>query len=82
MIACEIKDFAKASEGEAEVEIFLDANGIEFLRYQLDLIEGGESHVHLMSPAWAGDELSDKPMNNDSNFAVVHHVKLVMTKST
>ncbi len=44
------------------LEVILDRDGIDVLRAVLDDIKDG-GHEHLATPSWAGDELSETPLN-------------------
>ena len=76
MITVEIKDAAKASEGLAEVEIFCDSEGLVLLSRQVEHLKAGSSHVHLMTPAWAGNELAEKTFG--SGTVLVNHLRITM----
>jgi Immunity protein 32 len=76
MITVEIRDAEKASAGMAEVEIFCDAEGLTLLSKQLEHLKSGSSHVHLMTPAWAGNELGEKPFGNGT--ILINHVRITM----
>ena len=44
------------------LEVILDSEGLESLLAQLRFLkEGRTDHVHLMSEAWGGTHLSDRP---------------------
>lgn len=75
MITIEIKDSALLNKGEAEVEIYCDSNGLDELKRQLGFLEKGETHIHLASPSWAGNELGQVAFG-DGN-VVVHQVTIV-----
>lgn len=77
MLTVEIRDPEKASIGEAVVEIHCDSDGLELLLYQLGHLKTRETHVHLMTPAWAGDELSEDRSNRDANTVIVNHLKVI-----
>ena len=74
MITVEIRDAEQASKGMAEVEIFCDAEGLSLLIKQLEHIKGGSSHVHLMTPAWAGNELGEETIGNGTR--LVNHLRI------
>lgn len=70
-LTVEIRDAEKASIGEAEVEIYLDKEGLEFLISQLEILRSGrDSHIHLRSESWGGWELGEKPLGE--NTTLVH----------
>lgn len=74
MLTVEIRDAEKATDGKAEVEIFLDEAGLRVLLAQLRHLESGSSHVHLMTPAWAGNELTEKAQGEGT--VLVHHLRV------
>ncbi len=76
MITIELRDAAKAGEGMTEVEIFCDSEGLALLTKQLEHLKSGSSHVHLMTPAWAGNELGEKPFGNGTILA--NHLRISM----
>jgi hypothetical protein len=76
MITVEIRDASNAGEGKAEVEIFCDGVGLDLLCKQLQHLKVGSSHVHLMTPAWAGNELAATPVGKGTN--IVNHLRITM----
>ena len=76
MITIELRDAVKASEGMTEVEIFCDSEGLALLSTQLEHLKSGSSHVHLMTPAWAGNELGEKPFGKGTT--LVNHLRITM----
>jgi hypothetical protein len=69
MITTEIKDISKPES--SEVEIYLDREGLSLLIKKLKTLESTGGHVHLMTPAWAGNELDEKLLG-ESNTLVNH----------
>ena len=57
MITVEIKDPEQVAKGASEVEIYCDREGLNELIRKLEALANGETHVHLMSPSWAGHGL-------------------------
>jgi hypothetical protein len=47
------------SSDPAELIIHADHKGLQQLQKQIDFLLKGSSHVHLMTPAWGGTELSE-----------------------
>ncbi|MBW8285911.1 MAG: immunity protein 32 [Rhizobium sp.] len=45
---------------EGEVAICFDQEGLELLISKLSKLRGGPDHLHLMTPAWAGSELTEE----------------------
>lgn len=74
MLTIEIKDPEKAAEGSSEIEIYCDREGLEELKRQLGFLDRGETHVHLMSESWAGNELTEEKQGAKN--ALVHHLKI------
>ena len=60
----------------AEIEIFCDAKGLALLLGQLEHLKKGSTHVHLMTPAWAGNELDEEASGEGST--LVNHLKITM----
>lgn len=76
MLTVEIHDAAKAVEGMAEIEIFCDAEGLALLVQQLEHLKKGSTHIHLMTPAWAGNELDEETLGEGTT--LVNHLKITM----
>ena len=55
MISVEFNEHVEA------VELHLDRAGIENLILQLESLKSVASHLHLMTPAWGGNELAEQP---------------------
>jgi hypothetical protein len=76
MITVEMRDAEKASKGMTEIEIFCDAEGLALLSKQIEHLKSGSGHVHLMTPAWAGHELGEKPFGKGTT--LVNHLRITM----
>ena len=76
MLTIEIHDAEKAVAGKAEVEIFCDTEGLELLIRQLEHLKKGSTHIHLMTPAWAGNELEETPLGEGT--VLVNHLKITI----
>jgi hypothetical protein len=60
-----------------EVEINLDAEGLESLLKQLEFLKSGRTdHLHLMSESWGGNHLEDSPLKVGN--MVVRHLKILL----
>ena len=61
-----------------EVVICFDEEGLELLEYRLKLLRQGKvpNHDHLMTPAWAGDELTEEKQGHDRDI-LINHLRLV-----
>jgi hypothetical protein len=80
MLTVEIRDAEKAGGGEAEVEVFCDAEGLAVLLRQLQhLHNAGTGHVHLMTPAWAGTELDERTVGKGTQ--LINHLRVTMLPS-
>lgn len=60
----------------AEVAICCDEEGLNFLIEKLSRLRGKKDHLHLMTPAWSGTELSEKKQG-DENYYLANHLRLV-----
>ena len=76
MITVEIRAAEKATDGMAEVEIFCDVAGLSLMCKQLEHLKAGSSHVHLMTPAWAGNELEERTFGKGTQ--LIHHLRITM----
>lgn len=76
MLTVELKNGEKASDGLAEVEVYCDEKGLDFLISQLQHLKNGSSHVHLMTESWAGNELDER--NFGENSSLVNHLRITM----
>jgi len=79
MITVEIKDPEQVKEGSSEVEIYCDESGLKELIKKMEALREGETHVHFMTPAWAGNELSEETVG-ESN-ALIHHLVIACKRS-
>jgi len=74
LLTVELKDGRDAST--AEIAICCDDQGLEFLIKKLSSLRGKKDHLHLMTPAWAGSELSEKKQGGP-DYELVNHLLLV-----
>lgn len=74
LLTVELQDGNKP--GRAEVAVCLDDEGLEFLVRKLQGLRGRKEHVHLMTPSWAGTELSESKQGGPE-FEVVNHLRIV-----
>ena len=79
MITVELSEIDKLPEGISEVEIFCDAEGLALLSRQIGHLIAGSSHVHLMTPSWAGDELGEQPYGK--NTILINHLRITRVPS-
>jgi hypothetical protein len=67
----------QSAESPRELEVYLDDAGLQSLLAQLLFLRDKRTdHVHLMSEAWGGTHLEDRPQNPDNTN--IHHVKIVL----
>ena len=76
MITVEIKSEKNVDLSNAQVEIYCDSDGLALLLKQISYLQSGSSHVHLMTPAWAGSELDEK--KNGKETELINHLKIIM----
>jgi len=74
LLTVEIKDGAKA--GVAEAAFCFDDEGLEFLIEKLTHLRGKRDHEHLMTPSWAGSELTEMKQGGEE-YELVNHLRLV-----
>jgi hypothetical protein len=74
MLTVELHNFENADPETIEVEVYCDQEGLSVLSKQLEHLRTGSTHVHLMSPAWAGNELDERAQGVDT--VVVHHLRI------
>jgi|GEM_PF-6412913 len=76
MLSFQLKPVTSGKAPE-ELEIQLDAAGLESLLAQLHFLKDGRTeHVHLMSQSWGGSHLDDQTTNTDAT--TIHHVKILL----
>ena len=56
------------------VEIHGDRRGLVYLKEQIELVLNKEEHIHLMSPNWGGNELTEEKQGEVNT--LVNHVKI------
>ena len=64
---------------DKEIGIYCDKAGLAELIRQLKLLESsgsGPNHLHLATPSWGGNELSEKANKTES--ATVHQVTIMV----
>jgi Immunity protein 32 len=76
MISIEIRDAEKLGDGLSEVEIYCDLEGLKELMRHLRFLENGESHIHLATPSWAGNELGEKVIGKGN--VIVNQLKIAI----
>lgn len=74
ILTVEIKVGAKA--GVSEVAICFDEAGLDTFIKKLIRLRGRVDHEHLMTPSWAGDELTEIGQGG-SDYELINHLRLV-----
>ena len=59
-----------------EVAICFDRQGLDFLISKLEHLKTHVDHLHLMTPSWAGNELTEEA-NGGSDYKLLHSLRLV-----
>jgi hypothetical protein len=59
-----------------EVAVCFDDDGLHTLIDKLQRLQGKCDHTHLMTPAWAGNELTEEKQGG-AEYELVNHVRLV-----
>lgn len=63
-----------------ELSIVCDGDGIDSLIGHLNRLKGNGGHTHLMTPAWAGSELTEERHAPDG--ILINHVRVVLSPPT
>lgn len=74
LITVEFKEGDNPSEGE--IALCFNNDGIDFLINKLSLLRRKKDHDHLMTPSWAGIELSENKQGG-KEYKLIHHLRLV-----
>ena len=74
LLTVEIRDARNIHEAEAV--ICFDDEGLESLIARLTRLRGKKGHDHLMTSAWAGDELTENKQSGDE-YELINHLRLV-----
>lgn len=70
----------KQKSEQGEVAICFDREGLEFLIFQLSKLRERHDHFHLMTPAWAGHELTEELQGGDQ-YELCNSLRLVRLPS-
>lgn len=60
------------------MEIHADSHGLAMLISHLQSLQKHEGHLHLMTPVWGGDELSEERQGKENR--LMNHVKVMLWK--
>jgi Immunity protein 32 len=58
------------------VEIHSDKEGLDLLLTRLQALKAHGGHEHLMTPAWAGNELTEEKQGAESE--LINHLKITL----
>jgi hypothetical protein len=61
---------------DESIEIFCDREGLELLMRKLSVLAEKGGHVHLMTPAWSGNELTEEKQSDTSE--LINHVVIAL----
>lgn len=75
-ITAEVTPSHSASSGPEEIALHLDREGLEYLTRLLDQLKERGDHVHLMTPSWGMDDLSEEKSNPENSLA--HHLRVTL----
>jgi hypothetical protein len=71
--------FTVEYDPDGEVKIFCDTDGAKSLiNFLSRLVDGKETHYHLMTPSWGGNELTEDQFGK--NTTVINQVLLNIVK--
>ncbi len=62
--------------GNPEAVLCFDRDGLELLIKKLEYLKSHVDHLHLMTPSWAGNELTEEPCGG-SDYQLLHSLRLV-----
>lgn len=66
------------SEDIGEVAICCDEEGLDLLIKRLTQLRGTIDHTHLMTPSWAGAELTEEKLGG-KEYILINHLRIVKT---
>jgi hypothetical protein len=76
-----LKKFLLVFESEVEcdqIEVHGDAEGIRMLIQKLETLLSMEEHIHLKTPGWGGNELTEEVQGEKHH--LIKHVKIFCWK--
>ena len=71
-----LKDAGPSGERISEVAICFDQEGLDVLWRELERLKQKRGHSHLMTPAWAGNELTEEVQGGEK-YVLINHLRLV-----
>jgi hypothetical protein len=63
-----------------QLEIYCDRDGLATLISELDFLKERGGHAHLMTPSWAGHELTEERQGQQTT--LIHHVVIRLKPDT
>lgn len=72
----EVQKTGHISDCVDEVAISFDEEGLELLLERISSLKGKKDHLHMMTPSWAGDELTEECQGGEK-FTLVNHLRIV-----
>jgi hypothetical protein len=66
----------ETTPSEKEMAIFCDAEGLDSLITQLQILKQHKGHVHLMTPSWSGNELTENKQVPENR--LLHHIRITL----
>jgi hypothetical protein len=61
---------------EEELDIICDQEGLDSLIETLNRLREHGSHAHMMTPSWAGNELTEE--RHTENGILINHMRIVL----
>ena len=65
--------FEYDSDGE-KLEIHANEKGLRYLQKQIELLLEHKQGIHLLTPSWGGEGLTEELQGKDNS--LIHHVKV------
>lgn len=66
----------KEKSKDGEIAITFDEEGLDYLILKLKRLKGRKDHDHLMTPSWAGYELTEEKQGGNK-YELVNQLRLV-----
>jgi hypothetical protein len=66
-------------ETDEELVVCCDSQGLDLLIAYLQRLKNDGGHTHLMTPSWAGDELTEERQLPNSQ--LINHMRVVLLPS-
>jgi hypothetical protein len=67
------------NKNDKEVDLVCDSDGITSLIDMLNILKKHGGHLHLMTPNWGGDDLSEIPIGSGNE--IINHLRIVLLSS-